>query len=147
MGGIRDALGEEPDDFLVTLAVRGGDIIVDAKVATLEYRVDFGKLIHFFLVQVKDTAVVLPHALDQRRRDKTSADEVLQCALGNPGGIPDVAFPSRKLPDEIGVDQLQILYVLKDTPNGMPVDAGILHGHLFHPMIQKKLVQFFQFWG
>ena len=58
--------------LLIQLSLYVGDIVAQADVAPLEYSIHFGFLTHNFLIEVKDSTVILAKLLNNLWRYKTT---------------------------------------------------------------------------
>ncbi|GGC14501.1 hypothetical protein GCM10011386_02770 [Parapedobacter defluvii] len=92
-------------------------------------------------VQVGDPAVVLAELLDTAVRHKAPFDKALLENRGYPVGIFYVGFPTGKLPDEVGIDQLDIKIRFQDTPQRYPVHARALHSDMADMKFHQRITQ------
>ena len=69
---VSDTFREPAHDGSVTLALYVGDIVAQADVAPLEYSIHFGFLTYDFLIEVKDSTVILAKLLNNLWRYKTT---------------------------------------------------------------------------
>ena len=140
--GVGHALADPVYDGLVALAVRVGHVVAQPDVAPLDDGVELGELSDNLVVKVVDAPVILAQLLDALGRDEAATDKFLHHALRYPPGILDIALVAGKLPDEVGVDELQPEVRLKHTPYRNPIDTRAFHAGLLYVMCEHQITHF-----
>ena len=102
---------------------------------------EFGEFIEVVVVEVKNGWVIVRDGVEYVMGEESGRDEMVDGRLGYGGRVREMSFCGGKVVDEVGVEEVERLYVSENGGDGIGVNSGGLDSKLVKLMSKEKLME------